>query len=218
LEDHHEHERKKLWYRTAAVLADGNAHARRKFEYALDSDPVRAARLMVLWGRLYEIESKAKEENYDPAQLLHARQTQARPIFAEIKPLLEEYKHQVLPKSPMGKAVGYALNQWEALIRYIDDPQLDIDNNISEQALRMVVLGRKNYLFAGSEAGAQRAAIIYSLVASCKMHQIDPLAYFTDVLKRVSTHPADKIDELLPGGWKKSYLQSTAAAAPSEVA
>jgi len=196
-----------------------NAHARRKFEYALDSDPVRAARLMVLWGRLYEIERQAKEQNYDPAQLLEIRQTKAKPIFAEIKPLLTEYKNQVLPKSPMGKAVGYALNQWEALIRYIDDPQLDIDNNISEQALRMVVLGRKNYLFAGSEAGAQRAAIIYSLVAGCKMHQIDPWAYFTDVLKRVSTHPADKIDELLPGEWKKSHPQSTIApSAPSEVA
>lgn len=188
-----------------------NSHARRKFEYALDSDPVRAARLMVLWGRLYEIESKAKEENYDAAQLLHARQTQARPIFAEIQPLLEEYKNQVLPKSPMGKAVGYALNQWDALMRYTEDPRLDIDNNISERALRMVVLGRKNYLFAGSEAGARRAAIIYSLVATCKMHEIDPFAYFVDVLKRVSTHPADKIDELLPGQWKKSHPSSTAA-------
>jgi len=196
-----------------------NSHARRKFEYALDSDPVRAARLMVLWGQLYEIERQAKEENYDPAQLLHARQTQARPIFAEIKPVLEEYKHQVLPKSPMGKAVGYALNQWDALMRYTEDPQLDIDNNISERALRMVVIGRKNYLFAGSEAGAQRAAIIYSLVASCKLHHIDPFAYFVDVLKRVSTHPADKIDELLPGGWKNSHPPSIAApSAFSEVA
>jgi transposase len=196
-----------------------NSHARRKFEYALDSDPVRAARMMVLWGRLYEIERLARDENYDDSQLLEIRQTQARPIFAEIKPLLEEYKHQVLPKSPMGKAIGYALNQWEALMRYTDDPQLDIDNNISERVLRMVVIGRKNYLFAGSEAGAQRAAIIYSLVASCKLHQIDPFAYFADVLKRVSTHPADKIDELLPGEWKKSHPPSTAiCSATSEVA
>jgi hypothetical protein len=195
---------------TDATEVGCNSHARRKFEYALDSDPVRAARLMVLWGRLYEIESKAKEQNYDPAQLLHARQTRARPIFAEIKAVLAEYKDQVLPKSPMGKAMGYALNQWEALMRYTDDPRLHIDNNISERALRMVVIGRKNYLFAGSEAGAQRAAIIYSLVASCKLHQIDPFAYFADVLKRVSTHPAGKIDELLPGEWKKSHPPSTA--------
>lgn len=195
-----------------------NSHARRKFEYALDSDPVRAARMMVLWGRLYEIERIARYENYDDAQLLEIRQTQAQPIFAEIKTVLAEYKDQVLPKSPMGKAIGYALNQWEALMRYTDDPRLDIDNNISERALRMVVLGRKNYLFAGSEAGAQRAAIIYSLVAGCKLHHIDPFAYFADVLKRVSTHPADKIDELLPGEWKKSHPPSTAtSSAASEV-
>lgn len=186
-----------------------NSHARRKFEYALDSDPVRAARMMVLWGRLYEIERIARDGNYDDAQLLEIRQTKSRAVFADIKLLLEEYKNQVLPKSPIGKAIGYALNQWEALMRYIDNPLLDIDNNISERVLRMVVIGRKNYLFAGSENGARRAAIIYSLVASCKLHQIDPFAYFTDVLKRVSTHPAGKIDELLPVEWKKTHPQAT---------
>jgi transposase len=180
-----------------------NSHARRKFEYALDSDPVRAARMMVLWGRLYEIESRAKKEKYNSAQLLDARQKEAKPILAEIKTVLDEYKNQVLPKSPMGKAITYALNQWDALIRYAENPILDIDNNISERTLRMVVIGRKNYMFAGSEAGAWRAAIIYSLVASCKLSEIDPFRYFRDVLARVSTHPADKIDELLPGEWKK---------------
>ena len=180
-----------------------NSHARRKFEYALDSDPVRAARMMVLWGRLYEIESRAKKEKYNSAQLIEARQKEAKPILAEIKTVLDEYKNQVLPKSPMGKAITYALNQWQVLNRYIDDPILDIDNNLSERTLRMVVIGRKNYMFAGSEAGAWRAAIIYSLVASCKLNEIDPFRYFRDVLARVSTHPADKIDELLPSNWKK---------------
>ncbi len=180
-----------------------NSHARRKFEYALDSDPVRAARMMVLWGRLYDIERRAKEENYSSVQLLQARQTEAKPILKEIKTILDGYKKEVLPKSPIGKAVTYSLNQWEALIRYVDNPMLDIDNNLSERTLRMVVIGRKNYLFAGSEAGAKRAAIIYSLVASCKLNDIDPFVYFRDVLKRVSTHPADKIDELLPSNWKK---------------
>jgi len=180
-----------------------NSHARRKFEYALDSDPVRAARMLVLWGKLYEIESRAKKEKYNSAQLLDARQKEAKPILAEIKTVLDEYKNQVLPKSPMGKAITYALNQWEALNRYVENPILDIDNNISERILRMVVIGRKNYMFAGSEAGAWRAAIIYSLVASCKLNELDPFAYFRDVLERVSSHPADKIDELLPCNWKK---------------
>lgn len=189
--------------RSDATEVGCHAHARRKFDYSLDTDPVRAARLLVLWGRLYDIERKAKEENYSSAQLLKARQKQAKPILAEIKIVLDEYKNQVLPKSPIGKAIAYSQNQWEALNRYIDDPILEIDNNLSERTLRMVVIGRKNYLFAGSEAGARRAAIIYSLVASCKLHDIDPFRYFQDVLARVSTHPANKIDELLPSEWKK---------------
>ena len=95
----------------------------------------------------------------------------------------------------------------------MDDPILAIDNNLSERTLRMVVIGRMNYLFAGSEAGAKRAAIIYSLVASCKLNEIDPFAYFRDVLTRISTHPADKIDELLPGNWKKPEKSADKAAA-----
>jgi transposase len=180
-----------------------HAHARRKFEYALDSDPIRASRMMVLWGRLYDIERKAKDQKYDSAQLLVTRQNEAKPILAEIKLILDEYKMQVLPKSPISKAVTYALNQWDALNKYVDDPILEIDNNLAERTLRTVVIGRINYLFAGSEAGARRAAIIYSLVASCKLNKIDPFAYFRDVLGRISTHTAGKIDELLPGNWEK---------------
>jgi len=135
-------------------------------------------------------------------QLLEARQKEAKPVFAEIKAALNEYKDQVLPKSLMGKAITYSFNQWEALNRYTDDPMLEIDNNLSERTLRMVVIGRKNYMFAGSESGAERAAIIYSLVASCKLHGIDPFEYFRDVLKRVGTHPQSRIDELLPCNWK----------------
>ncbi|WP_455377890.1 IS66 family transposase [Petrachloros mirabilis] len=180
-----------------------HAHARRKFDYALDTDPVRAARLLVLWGNLYDIERNAKEQDSSSAQLLEVRQKEAKLILAEIKTVLDKYKDQVLPKSPIGKAIAYSLNQWEALNRYVDDPMLEIDNNVSERTLRMVVIGRKNYMFAGSEAGAWRAAIIYSLVASCKLNGIDPFGYFRDVLTRVSTHPANKIDELLPSEWKK---------------
>jgi transposase len=191
------------YFRKSGAMEIGcHAHARRKFEYALDSDPVRAARLMVLWGKLYEIEKRAKEEKYDSTQLLEARQKESKPILNEIKAVLNEYKDQVLPKSPMGKAIIYSLNQWEALNRYVEDPILEIDNNISERTLRTVCIGRKNYLFAGSDNGARRAANIYSLVASCKLNGIDPFAYFRDVLSRISTHPMDRIDELLPSNWK----------------
>ncbi len=193
-----------------AIEVGCHAHARRKFDYALDTDPVRAARLLVLWGSLYDIERKAKEEDYSRAQLLEVRQKEAKLILAEIKTVLDEYKNEVLPKSPIGKAIAYSLNQWEALNRYIDDPILEIDNNLSERTLRMVVIGRKNYMFEGSEAGAWRAAIIYSLVASCKLNGIDPFRYFRHVLARVSRHPANKIDELLPSEWKKLNAEADA--------
>ena len=186
-----------------AIEVGCHAHARRKFDYALETDPVRAARLLVLWGQLYAIERQAKAEHFSSAQVLEARQKQAKPILAEIKSVLNEYKDQVRPKSRLGKAIRYSLNQWEALNQYVDDPMLEIDNNLSERTLRMVVIGRKNYMYAGSEAGAWRAAVIYSLVASCKLNDIDPFKYFRDVLARVSTHPADRIDELLPSEWKK---------------
>jgi len=196
-------------FRTSEAIEVGcHAHARRKFEYAIDSDPVRAAHMMVLWGRLYEIEKRAKEENYSDEQLLTVRQTEAKVILAEIKSALNEYKDQTLPKSPMGKAITYTLNQWDALIRYVENPMLSIDNNISERTLRMVVIGRKNYMFAGSEAGAWRASIIYSLVASCKLNGHDPFAYFDDVLRKVSTHSSKKIDELLPSNWKSPKSKS----------
>jgi transposase len=177
------------------------AHARRKFEYALDSDPVRASHMMALWRKLYAVEKRAKTENFTPAELLSLRRSESVAVFEDIKRAVDDYKDVVLPKSPMGKAITYTLNQWDALREYTANPILEIDNNLSERTLRMVVIGRKNYLFAGSEAGAWRASIIYSLVASCKLNGIDPYAYFNDVLRKISTHPASKIDHLLPSNW-----------------
>jgi len=124
--------------------------------------------MLVLWGCLYAIEKRAQEQRYTDEQLLAVRQAEALPIFEEIWAVLIAYKEQVRPKSPMGQAIGYAMNQWEALKRYTGGPQLSIDNNVAERMLRRVVIGRNNYLFAGSEAGAKRAAILCSLVASCK--------------------------------------------------
>lgn len=202
-------------FRQPGVMEVGcHAHARRKFEYALDSDPVRAAQMLALWSRLYEIERRAKQESYDAARLLDLRQKASRPLLAEMHTMLEAYQREALPKSPLGQAVTYALNQWAALERYTEDPILEIDNNLAERVLRMVVIGRKNYLFAGSEAGAKRAATLYSLTATCKLHGVDPFAYFRDVLARVSIHPAGRIDELLPAQWK-SLQNQTHAPAPA---
>ena len=177
------------------------AHARRKFYDAQETDPVRGHALLALIGRLYEIERQAKAEKRDADGIQALRQECSRPILEQIQQRLETFSIEVLPKSPMGQAIGYARGQWQALNRYVQNGILGIDNNLSERTLRMVVLGRKNWLFAGHDNGGRRAAVIYSLVANCKLCHVDPFVYLQDVLDRVSTHPANRITELLPANW-----------------
>jgi len=133
------------------------------------------------------------------------RQKESRPILDAIEKRLEQWAGETLPKSPMGQAIGYARGQWQALTRYTEDGLLSIDNNLAERVLRMVAIGRKNWLFVGHDNGGRRAAVIYSLVASCKLCGIDPFAYLRDILTRISTHPASRIEELLPRNWKPSH-------------
>lgn len=178
-----------------------HAHARRRFDQAMDHDPVRSSQALSLWQSLYQIEKRAKDEELSPEALLKLRQEQAIGILKQLKEKLTTWQPQVLPKSLIGKAVTYSLNQWDALNRYTQDPILSIDNNLAERTLRTVAIGRKNWLFAGSENGAKRAAVIYSLVASCKLCGHDPYAYFRDVLSKISTHPVSQIDALLPSHW-----------------
>jgi transposase len=177
------------------------AHARRKFFDAKESDPSRAYQMLAWIRELYDAEHQAKEEELDPVGIVKLRQQSSKPILEKIHFHLEGWSKQVLPKSPMGKAVTYASGQWIALNRYVAHSILSIDNNLAERVLRMVVIGRKNWLFAGSDNGGKRAAIIYSLVASCKLCGIDPFVYLRDVLDRVSTHPASRIGELTPSHW-----------------
>ena len=181
-----------------------HAHARRKFDQAMEHDPVRASQALSLWQSLYQVEKQAKAEAFSPEALLTIRREKSIPLLEQLHDCLTAWQSQVLPKTPIGKAITYSMNQWEALKHYTQDPILSIDNNLAERTLRMVALGRKNWLFAGSENGAKRAAVIYSLVASCKLCGHDPYAYFRDVLTRVSTHPAHRIDELLPSQWTKT--------------
>ncbi|MCP4599051.1 MAG: IS66 family transposase [Proteobacteria bacterium] len=180
------------------------SHARRKFYDAKETDPARGHEMLVLIGQLYKIERQAKDEKLDAAEIKALRQEYSRPILDRIKRRLETFSIEVLPKSPMGQAIGYARGQWDALNRYLENGILSIDNNLSERTLRMVVIGRKNWLFAGHDNGGLRAAIIYSLIASCKLCHIDPFAYLQDVLERVSTHPASGIADLIPANWKPS--------------
>jgi transposase len=178
------------------------AHARRKFYEARTSDPVRSHAALAWIGLLYDVERSAKDQELSDDQRLSRRLEKSRPILESLASWLETERTNVLPKSPMGEAISYARSNWIALNRYLESGALEIDNNASERALRTVALGRKNWLFAGSDAGGKTAATLISLCMTCKTLGVEPWAYLRDVLDRVSTHPNSRIEELLPDRWK----------------
>jgi transposase len=179
------------------------AHARRYFEKALDNDKSRAEYILKQIQKLYEIERKSRERIIDFETRKRYRQLYAKPILEEIKVWLKQNILQVLPKSAIGKAIAYTLKLWTQLEQYIDDGKFEIDNNLIENAIRPLALGRKNYLFAGSHKAAQRISMFYSFFATCKINDVEPLAWLTDVLNRISEHKANKLKELLPQNWQQ---------------
>jgi hypothetical protein len=192
------------------------AHVRRYFINAEKSDPELAIEMIGMIRALYAIEREARQRELAPDERLALRRERALPILEAIGSWLEAKKDYVLPSSPIGEAVTYALGQWDALQRYAQDGILEIDNNLTEQAVRPVALGRKNWLFFAREAGGHRAATIFSLVHSCKELGIDPSAYLKDVLDAVSTTPQSRVHELTPLGWRDSHRQSSEVA-PAEL-
>ncbi len=183
------------------------AHARRKFyDIAAQGNAPTATGALAWIKRLYAIEEANRDQA--PESKCERRQAEARPILDEFKPWLEAARRRLPPKSPLAQAIQYALSRWRALTRYLENGQLDIDNNRAERALRGVTLGRKNYLFAGSDKGGERAAIVYSLVETCKLNSVEPFAYLTDVFRRLPTQPAKDIGELLPYNWQPATNNS----------
>jgi hypothetical protein len=181
------------------------AHARRKFYDTLVHYPTEAGRVLELIGSLYAVESRAKRLRVSDEKRLAWRQRFSRRRLQRLRRYLDELSVQVLPRSPLGKAISYTLKNWKALNRYTEAAFLDIDNNLSERQIKQMVIGRKNWLFAGSENGARNAAVLFSLVVSCRLADIDPFAYFRDILTRLRSHPADRIHELIPREWKKRF-------------
>lgn len=186
------------------------AHARRKFIEAKSNDEERAEKALVYIQSLYEIERQIKEDELDDEKTKSLRQNEAIPVLDEFKSWLDDTQHKVLPKSSIGKAIAYTLNLWPRLIKYTEEGKYRIDNNLVENAIRPLALGRKNYLFAGSHDAAQRAAMMYSLFASCKVAQIDPYQWLEEVLSVIGDHNHKKLNELLPSNerFKKFAIQT----------
>jgi transposase len=172
------------------------AHARRKFYEALANDQPRAEHALTQIGKLYDIERRAKELSDE--QRLTLRKDEAVPVLKSLGEWMKEQYLEVLPKSTIGKALGYSIERWKELMVYASDGKLNIDNNPVENSIRPVAVGRKNYLFAGSHQAAQRSAILYSLLGTCKLHGINPFTWLKDVLQTIANHPINKIKDLLP--------------------
>jgi len=158
------------------------AHARRKFVEAYESGSIQAEPVIQLIAELYKIESEAKENNLDFAQIKEIRKTKSLSILSQIKTAIEEISKTALPKAKLGTACAYTLKRWKELSEYCNDGELQIDNNIVERSIRPVAVGRKNWLFSGSEEGADFAAAFYSLIETCKLHKVDPSEYISKVL------------------------------------
>lgn len=179
------------------TLAGCLAHARRKFFDALETAPEAQVALDLILD-IYQVEREATDGGFaTTAEHLARRQTESRAAMERLRSWCEEQKPHHLPKGPLGKAIRYALAQWEPLTRFLEDAQIPVDNNASERALRVAALGRKNYLFVGHDEAGQNAAVLYSLVSTCEALGVNPLDY----LIRVQTHPNSAVDELLPHKW-----------------
>jgi transposase len=182
-------------------------HARRYFIKAQDSAPKAAAEILTLIARLYKIEDDIKRLGSD--MKLAVRQKEAVPIVLEkIKPWLEKNLSAHLPQSPMRQAVEYTLGIWKELNVYLTDGRIPIDNNLAENAIRPIALGRKNWLFVGSETGGHTAATLMTFTSTCRKNKINTWAYLKDILQRINAHPVKRLHELLPDQWQAAQQPS----------
>jgi transposase len=177
------------------------AHARRKFYEAQSSDLMRATVMLAYAGLLYEVEREAHQRGLRGEARLALRRQRSKPILEDVHTYLVSQRNEVLPKSPIGEAISYALGNWTALLRYCEDGDLEIDNNGAERSLRPIAVGRKNWMFYGSDNGGRTAAVLSTLIATCKRLSIDPFAYLRDIFERIGAHPTTRLNQLLPDQW-----------------
>ena len=183
-----------------------NAHARRKF---VDIDDDGARHVIELYKAVWSVERDAKERGIvGTDEHLGLRKERAGPAMTAVKAWCADNRDRYSPKEPLGQAITYITNQWEYLTRFLDDVRIPPDNILSERLLRVIALGRKNYLFVGNEDAGQNLAILASLVATCELHDVNPQQYLADVLIRIQSHPANDIRSLLPDVWKTRFATS----------
>lgn len=180
------------------------AHARRKFVEALEDQREEAMPIINEVRKLYMVERHARDEGLTAEQRHQLRQQLSLPILTSLKPLLQSAKERLLPQSPVGKAAKYCVAEWAALNTYLSDGRLEIDNNLTENAIRPSAIGKKNWLFIGHPEAGWRSAVIYSIIVSCKRRDIDPWEYLRDVLNRIPAMQQSEISSLLPANWKRS--------------
>jgi len=199
----------------ASIRAEGRtrvgcwAHARRYFWEALKTAPEKAQWALDRIIALYRIEHAiADREALGTEVHTLARSTKSRAIVEELSRWVDEQRPITRPKSPLGKALGYFHRQRKTLEAFLADPKVPLDNNVAERALRVVAIGRKNFLFVGHDEGGRNLAILQTICHTCVLHGINPYEYIKDVAVRVRTHPNDRLDELLPGNWPKLLAAS----------
>ncbi len=180
------------------------AHARRKFFESKDLDPEFAESVLEHIKELYKIELEATTGKLNHQSRYELRKQKTVPALDKIKSLLENPGKIIVPRNKINEAIDYTLNHWAQLTRFLEDGRLPIDNNLCENTIRPVALGRKNWLFAGSHEGAKRMAIIYSLVATCKLNGVNPYEYFLDILPKAASYSNKNIADLSPINWKMS--------------
>jgi transposase len=184
------------------------AHARRYFEKALNNDKVQSEIALAQIAVLYQIEKMATDVNDDERVSIRVRES--IPRLREFNEWLKVTQCKVLPKSSIGEAIAYSLTNWDKLHRYTEQGFISIDNNLAENSLRPIALGRKNWMFIGSEDSGEIFSILASLAASCKRLAVEPYAYFYDVIKRITARDYSELEELLPDHWSKNYAQISA--------
>jgi len=183
------------------------AHARRKFYEAKEYDNANAEKVLDQIQQLYQIESHCREQNFAPEQIKNHRQQQTVPILKTLEQILKALLTKTLPGSPMGKAIAYTLKRWAKLCLFTTDGILQIDNNLIENSIRPVALGRKNYLFAGSHERAQDAAILYSLFATCRLHNTNPEKWLTHLFENINSTPVQDLHLLLPQNYAADFTK-----------